>query len=149
MVSDTNNPVPPFAVVEDVTPQVDAGRFPIKRIVGDSVEVNAACFAHGHELVACVVRFREQGGEWVETPMESLGNDLWRASFDVDAIGRWEYTVHCWVDHLTHWRDEFIRRVDPDDIRLAAKIGATLIARCGADRRLNAWAETLLTERDL
>src|SRR5436190_15957738 len=92
---------PPFAVVEDVTPQVDAGRFPIKRVVGESVEVNAACFAHGHELVGCAVRYRPPGGEWREEAMEPLGNDLWRAAFEVDAIGRWEYTVHCWVDHLT------------------------------------------------
>ena len=119
---------PTFAIIESVTPQVDSGRFPVKRVVGEEVEVTAACFAHGHELVACVVRHRGPGDEWRETPMEPLGNDLWRASFDVDRVGLWEYAVHCWVDHLTHWRDEFIRRVDPDDIRLAAKIGADLLA---------------------
>jgi starch synthase (maltosyl-transferring) len=145
-VSDT---VPAFAVVEHVTPQVDCGRFPIKRVVGETVEVRAACFAHGHELVACAVRYRGPGVEWREEPMEPLGNDLWRAAFEVEAVGRWEYTVHCWVDHLTHWRDEFIRRVDPDDIRLAAKMGADMVERCGNDARLEKWARSLREENDL
>jgi starch synthase (maltosyl-transferring) len=156
---------PPFAIIESVAPQVDSGRFPVKRVVGEEVEVTAACFAHGHELVACAVRHRGPGGEWRETPMEPLGNDLWRASFDVDRVGRWEYAVLCWVDHLTHWRDEFIRRVDPDDIRLAARVGAELVARgarhpgrreAATDRgpmtdakRLDEWATTLATETDL
>ena len=55
--------------------------------------------------------------------MESLGNDRWSATFDVDRTGRWEYQVLCWVDHLTHWRNDFMRRVESDDIRLAAKVG--------------------------
>src|SRR6188768_3431932 len=84
-------PIPSFAVVDDVAPQVDGGRFPAKRVVGEEVEVTAACFAHGHELVACAVRYRPPGGDWREMPMEHLGNDRWKASFDVDVIGRWEY----------------------------------------------------------
>ena len=119
---------PSFAVVEDVRPCVDGGRFPVKRVVGESVEVTAACFAHGHELVACVVRYRGPGGPWTELAMESLGNDLWRATFEVDRVGRWEYEVIAWVDHLTHWREEFVRRVEPDDIRLAARMGAELVS---------------------
>ena len=140
-----------FAVVEDVAPDVDHGRFPAKRVVGEEVEVTAACFAHGHELVACAVRYRPPGGDWREMPMEHLGNDRWKASFDVDAIGRWEYEVLAWIDHLTHWRDEFIRRLDADDIRLAAKVGADLVERSGdgADPKLSRWAKSLRTETDL
>ena len=153
---------PSFAVVENVAPQVDCGRFPLKRVVGDTIEVTAAGFAHGHELVACVVRHRSPGGEWQEVAMEPLGNDRWRASFDVDEVGRWEYTVHCWVDHLTHWRDEFVRRVDADDIRLAARMGADLVEKCqplepgrhpreGGDpaAKLKSWSAVLRTETNL
>src|SRR5687767_8066385 len=168
---------PAFAIVESVAPQVDGGRFPAKRVVGEAVEVTASCFAHGHELVACCVRFRGPGGAWQEEPMEFLGNDRWSATFDVDRPGRWEYQVLCWVDHLTHWRNDFMRRVESEDIRLAAKVGAGLISRCigppsiaataapeatkpvapGAASaamagspisRLTDWAEILLTESD-
>jgi starch synthase (maltosyl-transferring) len=147
---------PPMAVVEDVTPCVDGGRFPIKRVVGEEVEVTAACFAHGHELVACAVRYRGPGETaWREAPMEPLGNDLWRAAFTVDRLGTWDYAVGVWVDHLTAWRDGFARRVDPDDIRLAARIGAELVARssaqCSADdcRKLEPWTRILREEEDL
>src|SRR5690242_5037574 len=75
--------VPPIAVVEAVTPQVDCGRFPVKRVVGETITVEAACFAHGHELVSCALRYRPAGAAWREVPMSSLGNDLWRAIFEV------------------------------------------------------------------
>ncbi len=147
---------PPFAVVEEVTPQVDGGRFAIKRVVGEDVVVRAACFAHGHELIACAVRYRGPGqSHWHEVGMDTLGNDLWQAEFSVDRVGRWEYCVAAWVDHLTAWRDAFARRVDADDIRLAALVGADLVARsaalCSAQdcARLEPWARILREERDL
>ncbi len=148
---------PPAAtVVEDVLPQVDGGRFAIKRVVGEDVEVTAACFAHGHELVACALRYRGPGEEaWREVPMDSLGNDRWRAAFTVDRIGPWEYAVACWLDHLTLWRDDFARRVDPDDQRLNARVGAELVAaaarRCDAAdcARLEPWSRILREEGDV
>ncbi len=147
---------PPAAVVEGVAPQVDGGRHAVKRVVGDEVEVRAACFAHGHELVACAVRYRRPGDiAWREAPMESLGNDLWSATFAVDRVGRWEYAVGAWVDHLAVWRDGFARRVDADDVRLAARMGADLVdaaaKRCDSEgcARLEPWAKILREEEDL
>ena len=76
------------AVVERVTPIVDGGRFPIKRVVGDSVDVHADCFADGHDVVACALLWRRSGAaEWQSTRMLPLGNDRWHAAFVVDAIG--------------------------------------------------------------
>ncbi|HYC35870.1 MAG TPA: alpha-1,4-glucan--maltose-1-phosphate maltosyltransferase [Usitatibacter sp.] len=150
-----HEPAPAFAVVEEVSPQVEGGRFAIKRVVGEDVVVTAACYAHGHEVVRCVVRYRGPGGAWREAPMEPLGNDLWRGEFTVDRVGPWEYSVACWVDHLTEWRDGFARRVDADDIRLAARVGAELIARsaalCSRDdcERLEPWSRILREEHDL
>jgi starch synthase (maltosyl-transferring) len=148
--------IPPATVIEDVLPQVDGGRFAIKRVVGEEVEVRAACFAHGHELVACVVRYRGPGDKrWREVEMEALGNDAYVAAFAVDRPGRWEYAVACWIDHLAAWRDGFARRIDADDVRLAARIGADLVARSAAqcnekDReRLAPWSRILQEESDV
>ena len=146
----------PAAVVEDVAPQVDGGRFAIKRVVGEEIEVTAACFAHGHEQVACAVRCRPAGEpHWREIPMTPLGNDRWRARFTVDRAGPWEYVVLCWVDHLRVWHDDFVRRVEPEDIRLAARTGAELLAHCielakapGRERLVRA-AATLRAEQDV
>jgi starch synthase (maltosyl-transferring) len=146
----------PATVIEEVAPRVDGGRFAIKRVVGEDITVTAACFAHGHERVACAVRYRAPGQSgWREAAMESLGNDLWSAQFSVDRSGRWEYAVACWIDHLSLWRDGFARRVEADDIRLAARIGAELIARsatlCSAQdcARLEPWSRILREENDV
>ena len=147
---------PAAAIVEEVLPSVDGGRFAIKRVVGEDVAVRAACFAHGHERVACVLKYRGPGdASWREAEMEPLGNDLWTATFCVDRAGRWDYAVGAWVDHLAMWRDGFARRVEPDDIRLAARMGAELVShsveRCTAEEceRLQPWARILREEHEL
>jgi starch synthase (maltosyl-transferring) len=156
MKSTVRESLPPATVIEDVAPQVDGGRFAIKRVVGEEIVVTAACFAHGHERVAGALRYRGPGeSSWREMPMEPLGNDLWRAAFSVDRIGRWEYSVMSWIDHLWAWRDGFARRVEADDLRLAARMGAALVAQsaelCSEDvcERLEPWARILREEKDL
>jgi starch synthase (maltosyl-transferring) len=137
-------------VIEGITPSVDGGRFAAKRVVGDRVEVQADCFADGHEVIeARVLWHREQESEWREAPMRFLGNDRWAGSFVVDAIGRYRYTVAAWVDQFLSWRHDFGRREDPEDIGIAALVGAELIERAagrarGKDaQRLADWAARL------
>jgi starch synthase (maltosyl-transferring) len=123
----------PGAVIENVRPAVDGGRFAVKRVVGEEIEVTADGFAHGHEKVACVLRWRGPGdAEWSELEMLPLGNDRWQAAFGVDRIGLWHYSVVCWIDHLSTWREGFARRIDPEDVRVAAKVGAEWFALAAA-----------------
>ena len=142
-------------VIEAVTPCVDAGRFAVKRTVGDRVEVEADCFADGHEQLACLLLYRREDEDaWHETPMRALGNDRWRGEFTVDAIGVYRYTVTAWVDPFLSWRHDFARRVDPEDVRNAARAGADLVAaaaaRAGGEdaHRLDSWARRLRTDAD-
>jgi len=138
-------------VIERVSPAVDDGRFPIKRVLGDRVVVEADCFADGHDVIACVLQWRrDAGAPWQHTPMQPRGNDRWRADFTVDELGTWYYTVRAWVDPFLSWRHDFARRVDAVDLRVAAQGGAALIeaasqrAETGADTALlHAWAEEL------
>ena len=138
-------------VIESVTPSVDGGRFPAKRIVGDRVEVEADCFADGHDRIACRLLWRRAGaGEWQRTPMQPLVNDRWRGVFTVDAVGSWEYTVCAWVDPFLSWEHDFSRRIELDDLRIAAATGAELIGQAaqragsGSDGALlHAWAREL------
>ncbi len=116
------------AVIEGIAPAVDGGRFAVKRIVGDRVTVVADCFADGHDMLACMLRFRrEEDATWQEAPMTALGNDRWRGTFTVSAPGRYHYGVIAWVDAFLSWRHDFERRVDADDVRVAATVGADLI----------------------
>jgi starch synthase (maltosyl-transferring) len=102
---------PPRVIIEGVRPEIDLGRFPIKRTVGEAVVVEADVFTEGHDKIAAVVRYRPLGRDaWAEVPMEFLVNDRWRARFAVEAQGRWEYTVQGWVDHFATWFDELFKK---------------------------------------
>jgi len=115
------------AVIESITPQVDNGRFPAKRVIGDLVEVQADCFADGHDAIAVVLNWRRAGEpEWKQVAMAPLGNDRWTGCFVVDALGLYEYRVIAWVDHFLSWRRDLARREDAEDIRVAALVGAQL-----------------------
>ncbi len=101
------------AVVEAVGPEVDGGRFPIKRTAGEDVVVTADVFVDGHDRVAAVVRYRAAewpADAWREVPMTALDNDRWTARFTVEALGRYEYTVQAWVDHFASWQAELSKK---------------------------------------
>ncbi len=131
-------------IIEHVTPAVDDGRFPIKRVIGESVEVEADCFADGHDVVACSLLWRRAGAaDWQATTMKPIGNDRWRAAFEVDTLGIWQYTVRAWVDPFLSWRHDFERRVDADDVRVAAQTGAVLIEQAAQRTTQRTEAELL------
>ena len=89
------------AVVQRVSPEVEGGRFPVKRTIGEPVTVEADAFADGHDQVRCALRYRRLGEKrWHEVEMVPLGNDRWRGSFTVEQLGRYEYGVLAWVDRF-------------------------------------------------
>lgn len=98
MPSATTNRVPfpkPYNVnIENIQPQVDGGRWPIKREVGDSVVVTADVFRHSFEKFSVDLLFRKKGdAQWNSTPMQAGENDQWSGTFTVSELGVWEYTV--------------------------------------------------------
>jgi starch synthase (maltosyl-transferring) len=125
-------------VIEEVQPQVDGGRYPAKRVLGDTVEVTAAIFGDGHDHVGARLYYRPSSQRtWQSTTFESLSNDLWRAAFVVDKLGDWQFTIEAWVDHFDTWAHDLKKRlaaqpdpheptqqVTPQDIPLALRIGA-------------------------
>lgn len=116
-------------VIEDVTPCVDGGRFPIKRVRGEDVVVEAAAYADGHDAIACRLRWRKDGNDlWSEAPMQPIGNDRWRAPFRVDEVGMYRYTVIGWVDAFETWRRDLAKRIDADqDLQVPLLVGARLV----------------------
>ena len=145
------------AVIEGVTPEVDCGRFPIKRIVGDTVVVEADIFTDGHDSISGELLYRfEQETNWTHVTFKPLVNDRWQAEFTVSRIGRYQYTVVAWVDHLKTWRREFDARVAAGQHSLIdVKIGAGYISdyasrAVGADAATLAnWARELSDSNDI
>jgi starch synthase (maltosyl-transferring) len=117
-------------IVENVQPQVDCGRFPVKRVIGESVVVTADVHADGHDMVAAALRYRPSGeAEWRETAMEALGNDAWAAAFTVDELGHYEYTVEGWIDRFGSWRQELSKKFGAgQDVASELLEGAQLLA---------------------
>jgi starch synthase (maltosyl-transferring) len=107
----------PRIAIESVEPSVDGGRFVVKRIVGEEVEVSAAIFGEGHDKIAAAVIWRAADEvAWRETPMTPAapaGLDLWHARIQLTRVGRYEFTV-------VAWRDDFASLVDHMRKKLAA-----------------------------
>jgi starch synthase (maltosyl-transferring) len=138
-------------VVDRVAPEVDGGRFPIKRACGEPVVVEADVFADGHDALSVRLRYRhEQAAAWTERPMEFVGNDHWRASFPTPQLGRYRYTVNGWVDHFATWRRNLVKKLEAgQSVSMELLMGADVIrkaaARAGEEdgARLKAWASDL------
>jgi starch synthase (maltosyl-transferring) len=122
------------AVIEGVAPEIDQGRFPIKRVVGEQVIVEADVFGDGHDVVECVLLHRSDSETtWSESPMTPLGNDRWRGQFTVTEVGRTHYTLIAWVDRFLSWvRDLKKRSPQEPDIDVILKIGSDLISEAMA-----------------
>ena len=113
-------------------PEIDGGRFPIKRVVGEQVVVEADVFTDGHDALACVLLYRFEDGEWTEVPMTPLANDRWRGSFTVTKIGRYEYTLQAWIDRFASWARDLAKRIEANqDVRVDLLIGAALVDDAG------------------
>jgi starch synthase (maltosyl-transferring) len=121
-------------IIEGVNPEVDGGRFPAKRTVGDLVRVEADIFTDGHDSISAVLLFRhESSPDWIERPLQALVNDRWFGEFPVQELGRYRYTIHAWVDHWETWRRDLAKRIAADtDAPVDYMIGAELIKQAAA-----------------
>ncbi|HTU47543.1 MAG TPA: alpha-1,4-glucan--maltose-1-phosphate maltosyltransferase [Bryobacteraceae bacterium] len=113
-------------IIEGVAPEIDGGRFPAKRTLGDIVRAEADIFTDGHDSIAAVVCFRpENATEWQERRMTALVNDRWFGEFPVTELGRYRFTIQAWVDHWETWRRDLLKRIAANgDTPLDYLIGA-------------------------
>jgi starch synthase (maltosyl-transferring) len=139
------------AIISAVKPEIDCGRFAIKRTIGETVAVEADVFADGHDDVACAVLFKKDGAaDWQEVRMRPLANDRWAAEFRVGEPGCYLYTLEAWVDLFQTWRRDLIKRLEAgQDVATDLVIGGRLLQEAsgravGDDKkRLGAGADAL------
>ncbi len=132
-------------IIENVTPEIGAGRFAIKRTSGGSVVVEADIFADGHDSLAAVLKFRaEDNPEWSETPMEFLTNDRWRGEFIAARPGKYVYSIEAWVDSFKSWQKNLQKKIEAgQNISVELQMGAKMI-EAAAQRAAARDAENLL-----
>ena len=123
------------AVIDSLSPSVDGGRFPAKRIAGEPVRIEAHCFADGHDQLRVRLSWNARGNPESsidETDMAAQGNDVWMAEFTPPVPGRYRCEVSAWVDHFESWRRELERREELSDVRVALQVGAALALEAAA-----------------
>ncbi len=163
--TDAANPLPEEGrrriVLESLTPRIDGGRFPIKRTVGETVDVEVDAFTDGHDVVVCDLLHgpARHTDRLQRREMEPLGNDRWHGAFPVEAREPHVYTVEAWIDRFRSWRREFEKRVLADqDVAAELVVGARLVSEAArrATRaaaaedaaRLGEWARELARPSD-
>ncbi|MPZ49574.1 MAG: DUF3416 domain-containing protein [Dehalococcoidia bacterium] len=116
-------------VIEKVQPEVDGGRFAVKRVSGDLVRVEADIFTDGHDELACRVLYRREGETgWRETPMALLVNDRWRGEFYADGIATYTYMIEAWPDRFRTWQRDLRKRIAAgQDVAVELMEGSRLV----------------------
>jgi starch synthase (maltosyl-transferring) len=131
-------------VIQNVEPELNCGRYPVKRELGDWLVVRADIFREGHDLLNAAVLYRSpQSDEWSETSLRLGVNDRWEGSFPLDRIGHWHYTVESWTDRFGSWAADTRKKYEAgQNVELEVREGLLLIeatlerVRTSADRDL-------------
>ena len=121
--------------IERVDPEVDGGRFAIKRTIGDKIRVLADIFADGHDMLRAALLYRPaEGKTWIETEMRFFDNDRWQGEFSPERVGRFIYTVVGWVDAWGSWSADLQKRAAAgQELSVDVLIGAEMV-RAAAER---------------
>ena len=123
-------------IITDVAPSVDSGRWPARRIAGESVEVMAGVIADGHDRLAVELLVQQPDGSVRTSRLKLRWNDEYVGTFECTVCGRFAFKVRAWVDRFATWRDEFRRRVahGADQQELAVELlgGAALVRESAA-----------------
>src|SRR6476646_10586281 len=125
---------PPTVVIENITPLLDGGRYPIKRAIGEDLIVEADLFKDGHDIVSALLKWRKKGeSRWHETPMLPIqdGNDRWRGICSLFANSVYEYTIEAWGDTFRTWQHEFQAKYQAgqDDLKSETLEGANFLEK--------------------
>jgi starch synthase (maltosyl-transferring) len=147
---------PSRIVIQYPAPAVDLGGYPVKRCLGDRLDVSADVFRDGHDLLRAVVKYRRlegSGRRWRESELHRVeahqGGVRWSAGFDVDAVGRWQYTFEAWTDRFGTWRDELRRKVEAGQHDLAGELSEGVQLLRVAEERAKTQRDRVVIQRAL
>lgn len=119
--------------IEHVSPQIDAGRYAVKREVGDTMDVTCSIFKDGHDLIKAVILCRlADSNEWWETPMTEVNHGLaqWYGQLWFGTNARYIYTIEAWVDEYGTWLDGTTKKLEAgQDISLELVEGADMVRK--------------------
>ena len=143
-------------VIQNIKPQVDGGRFPVKRVIGQEVAVSAFVYSDGHDRIAASLLYRTDDHDgWTRVPMRPSGNDLWRAAFTVAHRKTYIYKVEGQIDRFATWRGDLRKKTAAGQkVTVDLHIGSNLVTAAserasGKDARRLQELATKLTAKDI
>lgn len=139
------------AIIERVYPEIDNGKYHIRRTPGESVKVSATVFADGHDVIKVLLLFRRKGEKkWQEVIMTPSLNDHWEGIFKTSELGWYEYTIEAWVDHFFSWQKGIKAKFEANqkmDVELQIGVDMLLDAKNrstpGQKEQIDNWLEQL------
>lgn len=129
--------------IENISTEVDGGRFHAKAVLDDEFVVKADIFSDGHDVIKAALIYRKTAdGAWAETPMSLVENDRWRAAVTFPEIGAWQFSVIAWRDLFATWQEDTQKKIDANQgVSLELVEGYHIVE--AASRTLNAAASSL------
>jgi starch synthase (maltosyl-transferring) len=131
-------------IIENVAPTVDAGRYPVKREVGGTVEVTADIFKEGHETLLAFLKYRRASErDWRESPMRFVDNDRWAGAFALDANGRYVFTIEALAEPFSSWLADLAKRTAAQQDVTSELLEGVALIRAAAERAARGDARSL------
>ena len=129
----------PRIVIDELRPCVDGGRFPVKAVVGQPLQLSATIFIDGHDQLAARVLWSLPGDDTVSLPLQAMGNDHWQAEFTPPVTGVHRYAVEAWLDVWGSFRAELQKKhAAGQPLRLEIEEGRALVLAAAWENREDA-----------
>ncbi len=98
-------------IITNVKPALEGGKYFIKRVPGEDVNVSADIYCDGDDTIKASVLFKKSDEKkWSEAPLFHTSGESWAGSFTVESEGMYDYKIGAWADHLASWHNNFIRK---------------------------------------
>lgn len=137
-------------IIETVNPSINNGAFPVRRVPGESIDLEVHAYADGHDVLTVIVRYKhEKAKRWELVELTQKWNDEWLGSFKVEKEGYYSYKIMAWVDHYKSWKKGLIKKAEAkQDLSVEYKIGEKLL-RDAASRAKGEEAKYLNSHADI
>lgn len=122
---------PGRVAIENISPSVDGGFWPVKRVLGDVIAVEADIYSDGHDLLDCDLLWRRKGTRsWTRAHMRMHENDRWRGRFAPAELGLFEFMIEAWRDPYATWVSDVAKKAAAGhDVGVEIAEGLALINR--------------------
>jgi starch synthase (maltosyl-transferring) len=116
-------------IIENIAPQVDCGKFPVKRVINDKIRIEADIFGDGHDVLSAEVLYRYTDEQiWKSVQLEHMVNDRWFAEFHLAVLGTYLFKINAWIDHFKSWHRDILKKIDAQvDYAVDLLTGAEII----------------------